>query len=47
VFEQALDGKKFQGWSRHRKVGEWRPGVDCIATHLCLVDNWLVKDLGR
>ena len=47
VFEQPLDGKKYQGWSRHRKVGEWRPGVDCIATHLCLVDNWLIKDLRR
>ncbi len=33
VFEQPLDGKKYQGWSRHRKTGEWRPGVDCIATH--------------
>lgn len=47
VFEQLMDSKKYQGWSRHRKAGEWRPGVDCIATHLCLVDNWLVKDLGR
>lgn len=47
VFEQPLGAKKFQGWSRHRKAGEWRPGVDCIATHLCLVDNWLIKDLGR
>lgn len=47
VFEQSLDSKKYQGWSRHRKAGEWRPGVDCVATHLCLVDNWLVKDLGR
>ncbi|NRF38546.1 E2/UBC family protein [Pedobacter foliorum] len=47
VFDQVIDGKNFQGWSRHRKPGEWRPGVDNIATHLCLVDNWLVKDITR
>lgn len=47
LLEQALDGRKFQGWSRHRKVGEWRPGVDSIQTHLCLVDNWLIRDLER
>lgn len=47
VFEQPLDQRKFQGWSRHRKPGEWRPGVDNIATHLCLVDNWLANDLLR
>lgn len=47
VFGQVIDGKSFQGWSRHRKPGEWRSGVDNIATHLCLVDNWLVKDITR
>jgi len=44
---QAIDGKIFQRWSRHRQQGEWRPGVDNVSTHLCLVNNWLVKDLGR
>lgn len=43
----AIDGKNFQQWSRHRKPGEWVAGVDNIATHLSLVDNWLINDLKR
>ena len=42
-----IEGKNFQQWSRHRKPGEWVPGVDNIATHLSLVDNWLLTDLTR
>ncbi|WP_412464914.1 multiubiquitin domain-containing protein [Flavobacterium mekongense] len=44
---QVIDGKNFQRWSRHRKPGEWVPGIDNISTHLCLVDNWLINDLKR
>lgn len=44
---QLVDGRTFQRWSRHRQSGEWTPGVDCIATHLCLVDNWLANDLKK
>ncbi len=47
ISAQQIDGKNFQRWSRHRQRGEWRPGVDNVSTHLCLVNNWLVKDLGR
>lgn len=43
----TIDDKIFQQWSRHRNPGEWKPGVDCIATHLALVDNWLIIDLTR
>lgn len=43
----AIDGKNFQQWSRHRKPGQWVAGVDNLATHLSLVDNWLVNDLKR
>lgn len=43
----TIDGKIFQQWSRHRNPGEWTLGVDCIATHLSLVDNWLNNDLKR
>lgn len=43
----VIDGKNFQQWSRHRKHGEWVAGVDNLATHLSLVDNWLVNDLKR
>jgi len=41
----ALDGKQYQQWSRHRKPGEWRPGIDNICTHLLQVDGWLEKEL--
>jgi Prokaryotic E2 family E/Multiubiquitin len=44
---QIIDGKNFQRWSRHRKPGEWRPGLDDISTHLLLVNNWLVNDLKK
>ena len=47
ISAQQIDSKNFQRWSRHRQRGEWRPGVDNVSTHLCLVNNWLVKDLGR
>jgi len=34
-------------WSRHRLEGEpWRPGIDCVATHLALVEKVLLADLG-
>jgi hypothetical protein len=34
-------------WSRHRLEGEpWRPGTDCVATHLALVEKVLLTDLG-
>jgi len=44
---QAIDGKTFQRWSRHRHAGDWQPGVDSIITHLSLVDNWLKEDINR
>jgi hypothetical protein len=47
VTPRQIDGKIFQQWSRHRKTNEWVPGVDNIATHLSLVDNWLTNDLTR
>jgi hypothetical protein len=45
--QQQIDGKNFQRWSRHRKPGDWRPGLDNLSTHLLLVDNWLEKELKR
>lgn len=47
ITTQQIDGKIFQRWSRHRKAGEWRPGLDNISTHLLLVNNWLEKELKR
>lgn len=44
---QQIQGKAWQRWSRHRTPqNPWRPGVDSVATHLVLVDHWLLKALG-
>ncbi len=45
---RVIDGKNFQQWSRHR-TGEnpWRPGDDCISTHLALVNHFLKNELIR
>ena len=42
-----IDGRIFQRWSRHRAANEWIPGVDNIATHLFLVNNWLSKEVNQ
>lgn len=47
ISSQLIDEKQYQRWSRHRLAGEWSVGVDSLATHLCLVDNWLQKDLEK
>ena len=38
---EAHYGREWQRWSRHY---EWRPGVDCIATHLQRTENILRAD---
>src|SRR3972149_442349 len=39
------NGRDWQRWSRHRTpANPWRPGVDDLATHLGLVDEWLVRE---
>lgn len=43
-----FDDKMWQRWSRHRtRANPWRPGIDCIATHLALVEEWLKKELTK
>ncbi|HWB01921.1 MAG TPA: E2/UBC family protein [Verrucomicrobiales bacterium] len=45
---QVIDACTFQRWSRHRTPqNPWRPGIDCIATHLGQVENWLEIELTR
>jgi hypothetical protein len=45
---QSIDGKEFQRWSRHRTAqNPWRPGEDCVATHLLLVEDWLRREFAR
>jgi hypothetical protein len=43
-----FDGKNWQRWSRHRTgTNPWRPGVDCLSTHMSLVANWLDRELRK
>jgi len=45
---QAIESKQFQRWSRHRTPqNPWRPGVDSVATHVQLIEEWLEKELRR
>ena len=45
VSPQAIQGHTFQRWSRHRTgANPWRPGVDDVASHLTLVDEWLRRE---
>ena len=42
-----LDGKVYQRWSRHRTpLNPWRPGLDNIATHVSLVEEWFTREVG-
>ncbi|HEV2495499.1 MAG TPA: multiubiquitin domain-containing protein [Terriglobia bacterium] len=44
---QSICGATWQRWSRHRtQQNPWRPGVDDVAGHLALVDEWLRRELG-
>jgi hypothetical protein len=43
---EPFDNKQWQRWSRHRTPqNPWRPGVDCIETHLQLVRWWLTREI--
>lgn len=44
---QALEGKSYQRWSRHRIAGEWRPGIDNLETHVLSVQSWLIDELKK
>lgn len=45
---QALDGKTWQRWSRHRTVANpWVAGDDDLQTHMTLVQDWLEREFSR
>ena len=45
---EGFDGKDWQRWSRHRTpANPWRPGVDNLATHFALVQDWLERELKK
>ena len=42
---QLIGGAQWQRWSRHRtSANPWRAGVDDVASHLGLVDEWLRRE---
>ena len=45
---QNIRGEVWQRWSRHRTAtNPWRPGVDDVASHLGLVDDWLRREFEK
>jgi hypothetical protein len=45
---QNIAGAAWQRWSRHRtSASPWRPGVDDVASHLALVDDWLQREFSK
>jgi len=45
---QTIAGVSWQRWSRHRTgANPWRPGVDDVASHLALVDEWLRREFSK
>lgn len=43
-----FEGKTWQGWSRHRTANStWRQGIDNLATHMMLVDDFLTAELSK
>jgi hypothetical protein len=41
----TIAGEVYQRWSRHRTAeNPWRAGLDCIHTHIGLVEEWLLKE---
>ena len=46
--KQAIDGKIYQRWSRHRTAqNPWRAGVDGLDTHVFLIEDWLEREFER
>ena len=45
---QALDGKNYQRWSRHRTpMNPWKPGRDSLETHIFLIEEWLDREFEK
>lgn len=48
LITNSFEGKEWQGWSRHRTANsQWRQGIDCIGTHLMLVEDFLRAELRK
>ena len=45
---QQILGQAWQRWSRHRTAANpWRPTEDDVASHLSLVDEWLLREFDK
>lgn len=45
--QMTMAGQAWQQWSRHRTAqNPWRVGIDDVASHLGLVDEWLRREFG-
>lgn len=45
---QAIDGKNFQRWSRHRTPqNPWIAGRDGLGTHVILIEDWLEREFEK
>jgi hypothetical protein len=45
---QALDGKTWQRWSRHRTpANPWKPGEDSLETHVYLIEDWFSREFEK
>ena len=45
---QQIGGVAWQRWSRHRTgANPWRIGIDDVASHLALVDEWLRREFEK
>jgi hypothetical protein len=46
--EQSIEGRIFQRWSRHRSGSNiWVPGVDCLETHVILIEEIFEQEASR
>lgn len=46
--EFALEGKRYQQWSRHRPADNpWLEGIDSLATHIGFVEQWLEDEFKK
>lgn len=45
---QAIEGKTYQRWSRHRTAqNPWKAGRDYLGTHIILIEDWLAREFEK
>lgn len=45
---QAIEGKTYQRWSRHRTAHHpWKINHDNIGTHIFLIEDWLAREFEK